>query len=74
VYTQPEVVELHGRISGASEGNLLEANNLALNVYDKVFYTPPFSSKPSFRLFLKFAPSSSSITSIATCIELVFQL
>ena len=34
---QQEISELNGKLSSASEGNFLEANNLALNVFDKHF-------------------------------------
>jgi hypothetical protein len=37
IFLQPEISALNGRISSASEGNFLEANNLALNVFDKHF-------------------------------------
>lgn len=36
IFTSPGISSLGGRISNAIEGNFLEANNLALNVFDKV--------------------------------------
>jgi len=47
IFTNEIVDKYKGRLSNAVEGNFLEANNLALNVFEKVIRAPKDFQAPS---------------------------